>query len=98
MFTTKLKGARFVYSPFTAETMAGIGQTLAESIRQRIQRGENANDQPAKSLNKSYAKAKLRRGRAPIRDWTWRGKTLGSLKVKTASENRVVIGFTNDEA
>lgn len=45
-----------------------------------------------------YRGLKLKRGLAPIRDWFFRGLTIGSLKVKSANENRVVVGFVNDQA
>jgi hypothetical protein len=55
-------------------------------------------DSPAKPLVPKYAAEKLKRGRRDIRDWTWRGLTLGSAKVKIASEDRATIGFVNTQA
>jgi poly-gamma-glutamate capsule biosynthesis protein CapA/YwtB (metallophosphatase superfamily) len=49
-------------------------------------------------LKPGYEKQKTRRGLAPVRDWTWRGRTLRSLSVKSANENHVVIGFSDPEA
>jgi len=51
----------------------------------------------ALALKPGYEKQKTRRGLNPIRDWTWRGRTLRSLSVKSANENRVVIGFSDPE-
>jgi len=39
-----------------------------------------------------------RGGLQPFRDWFWTGRTMRSLKVKSASENRVEIGFVDPNA
>ena len=49
-FQTIIKSARFVYSPYTATEMQGFGQVLADSIRARIQSGQNIYDQAAAPL------------------------------------------------
>jgi hypothetical protein len=49
-FQTVLKSARFVYSPYTATEMQGFAQELADSIRARIQTGQNIYDQAAAPL------------------------------------------------
>jgi len=62
------------------------------------------NDAPAKALKpgrngrRGYADYKRARGLQPIRDWFWTGRTMRSLKVKSASENRAVIGFVDPNA
>src|SRR5690349_12314645 len=98
MFQTKITKARFILGPFSAEQMQSIGQVMADTIIARIKSGNNVNDSASKALKPGYAKSKIRHGRAPIRDWYRRGLTLGSLKVKSASENRVVVGFVNPQA
>lgn len=40
-FQTVLKSARFVHSPYTATEMQALAQVLADSIRARIQSGQN---------------------------------------------------------
>ena len=49
-FQTVIKHARFVYSPYTATEMLGFAQVLANSIRARIQSGQNIYDQAAAPL------------------------------------------------
>jgi len=49
-FQTVIKSARFVYSPYTAIEMQGFAQVLADSIRARIQSGQNINDQAVAPL------------------------------------------------
>jgi hypothetical protein len=49
-FKTVIKNARFVYSPYTATEMQGVGQVLADAIRARIQSGQNIYDQAAAPL------------------------------------------------
>lgn len=100
----RITRCRFTLSPFSSEQMAEIGQVMANTIRTRIQSGTNAEDQPAKplipgrgrNLGKGYPERKKEKGLNDFRDWTWTGKTLKSLGVKSANENMVVIGFNND--
>src|ERR1044071_3342244 len=49
-FQTVVRRARFVYSPYIAYEMQGFAQVLADSIRARIQSGQNIYDQPAAPL------------------------------------------------
>ena len=101
-FQTVIKRARFVYSPYTATEMQGFAQVLADSIRARIQSGQNIYDQAAAPLKpglsgrRGYPDYKAARGLQPIRDWTWSGHTLRCLKVLTANENRAAIGFLDE--
>ena len=101
-FQTVIKSARFVYSPYTATEMQGFGQVLADSIRTRIQSGQNIYDQAAAPLKpglagrRGYPDYKAARGLRPVRDWTWSGHTLRCLKVLTANENRAAIGFLDE--
>ena len=101
-FQTVIRRARFVYSPYTATEMQGFAQVLADSIRARIQSGQNIYDQAAAPLKpglagrRGYPDYKAARGLNPIRDWTWSGHTLRCLKVLTANENRAAIGFLDE--
>ena len=103
-FQTKITRARFVLGPFTSEDMLEIGSVVVESIKDRLHKGLNINDQPAKPLKpgrngkRGYPDYKAARGLQPFRDWFWTGRTLRSLKVKSASENRCVIGFVDPNA
>ena len=101
-FQTVIKSARFVYSTYTATEMQGFAQVLADSIRARIQSGQNIYDQaatplrPGQSGRRGYPDYKSARGLKPVRDWTWSGHTLRCLKVLTANENRAAIGFLDE--
>jgi hypothetical protein len=101
-FQTVVRRARFVYSPYTSYEMQGFAQVLADSIRTRIQSGQNIYDQAAAPLKpgqpgrRGYPDYKAARGLKPIRDWTWSGHTLRCLKVLTVNENRAVIGFLDE--
>jgi hypothetical protein len=103
-FQAKITRARFVLGPFTAEDMQTIGDVLADSISGRIRKAVNVNDDPAKVLKpgrngrRGYPDYKAARGLQPLRDWVWTGRTMRSLKVKSANENRVVIGFVDPNA
>jgi len=101
-FQTVVRKARFVYSPYTAQEMQGFAQALADSIRSRIQAGQNIYDQAAAPLKpgrpgrSGYPDYKSRRGIEPVRNWTWTGHTLRCLKVLTVNENRAAIGFLDE--
>jgi hypothetical protein len=107
-FQTKIVHSTLVFSPFTAETMMGIGQVVLDHMVSRIQSVHDNQDNAARPLRERYAEEK-RRGRRvamggpkkyvglPYRDWTLRGRTLSSCKVKTASEDRCTIGPTMGE-
>ncbi len=75
-----------------------------DSIAQRIGKGLNANDEPAKPLkpgrngHRGYPDYKIAHGLQPLRDWFWTGRTMRSLKVKSANENRAIIGFVDPKA
>ena len=103
-FQAKITRARFVLGPFTSEDMLTIGGVVVESIKDRLHKGLNINDQPAKPLKpgrngkRGYPDYKAARALQPFRDWFWTGRTLRSLKVKSASENRCVIGFVDPNA
>jgi len=101
-FVTVIKKTRFIYSPFTTEEMTSFGQLLADTIRARIQAGQNVYDQaaaplkPGKPGRRGYPDYKSARGLQPVRDWTWSGHTLRCLKVLTANENQAVVGFLQE--
>ena len=103
-FQTKVTRARFVLGPFTAEDMETIGGVLLESISTRIRKALSVNDTPAKALKpgrngrRGYPDYKAARGLMPVRDWVWTGRTMRSLKVKTVSENKAIIGFIDPNA
>jgi hypothetical protein len=89
---------RFMFRALHEEQMRTIGDDVAAGIKLRTAKGINANDMPAKPLNKNYARAKQRRGLNPIRDLQWRGMTMRSMRVVSASDNKVAIGFDNPQA
>ena len=103
-FQTKITRARFVLGPFAAEDMQTIGGVLVDSISTRIRKAFNVNDAPAKPLKpgrsgrRGYPDYKAARGLMPIRDWVWTGRTMRSLKVKSANENAATIGFVDPNA
>lgn len=103
-YQTKITRARFVVGPFQPEQMATIAQITADSVTARIRSGLTVEDAEAKPLKpgrngkRGYPDYKSARGIVPKRNWIWRGKTMRSLKVKSANENRAVIGFVDPEA
>jgi hypothetical protein len=77
---------------------------VRDSIAARISKGLNANDTPARPLKpgrngkRGYPDYKAARGLKPIRDWFWTGRTMRSLKVRSANENTATIGFIDPNA
>ena len=99
-FQTVIKKARFSYSGISPQQMQSIAQVLADDIRSRILRAEDAFDNPAPTLKngnkgKGYQTYKARRNPPAIRNWQYTGRTLRSLKVLQANQNRALIGFTD---
>jgi hypothetical protein len=108
MFQTRISRARLVYSPFSSEQMAELGSVVAQAIKDRIHHGVNVEDAAAKPLKpgrmvnghrlRGYPDYKIARGLQGIRDWTWTGRTMRALKVLSANENKVTIGFADPVA
>ena len=98
IWTAHISHARLTLSPFSSEQMAEIGQVMVDKIKSRIGQAIDVNDNQAKDLSAPYAKRKMAYGRSPVRDWNFTGRTMGSLKVKSANENQARIGFINSQA
>jgi hypothetical protein len=108
LFEARITHSRLTFSPFTSEAMMTIGGVVLDHIKTRITSVQDLTDSRAKPLTDRYATEK-REGRyvalggprkysgLPYRDWTLRGRTMQSLKVKVASEERVTIGPTSQE-
>jgi hypothetical protein len=97
-FETNVRDLKFTLSPLSSEQMKTLGQVMVDTKSDRIARGINSQDSKAKALIDKYARRKLLRNRAPIRDWRWSGAMMGSFKVKVADQDHVTIGFTNARA
>lgn len=108
-FKTRIRQTRFTLSPFSPEQMMNFGQSILDAKLTRIRKGINSQDAPAKALSRSYAAQKVSGRRVPpntsqkykgqgIRDWKLRGWTMASAKVKSASSDKVTIGFVNSFA
>jgi hypothetical protein len=104
IFQTKVTRARLSLSPFSSEQMMGVGNALMKSVKTRIQSGINTQGDAAKPLKGAkrgyvpYARQKQQRGLAAIRDWTWSGRTLRSMKLLTVNQNGFKIGFTDSRS
>ncbi len=99
-FKTKMSRARFTVSPYTAWQMKDLAEVVKLSIRGRIATGLDVNDRPAPPLKidfakkgKSYAARKVQKGKKAIRDWVFTGRTLRSMHVLRANQNKAIIGF-----
>jgi len=90
--------ANFEYIPISGEQKTELARVLANSIRDRIRRGHDVNDQPAPPLSQKYARRKIRLGRQPIRDWTLTGTTMRALGPVTMSDGRFAVGFNDARA
>lgn len=109
MAATRITKARFTLSPFSAEQMKELGDTVLASIKKRIHSGLTVEEQPAKPLKPTvhvdkggsvaalipYPVQKQRKGRQPIRDLMNTGALMNSIQVVSASEDRCVIASNN---
>ena len=102
-FETRVTYSKLSFSPIATEDMAAIGSIVLDQIKARIQAAVDWDDNPARPLKEIYAREKVKGRRValtggqlfrgkPIRDWTLRGRTMQSLKVKSVSQDRVTIG------
>jgi hypothetical protein len=97
-FKTVVRRARFVSFGWNGPEMQQASDGLINrGILPRVRAGLTIDDNPAPPLNPKYAKRKAARGLVPIRDWTFSGRTLRSLKTISAALNRAVIWFTDTE-
>lgn len=78
---------------FSETQMRALAANAEAQMRARMLRGVNVFDAPAKPLSERYAKQKQRRGRAPIRDWTFTGETMRNMKVLETSSKAAEVGF-----
>lgn len=106
IFVTKVTHARVNFSPLSSESMLNLARTGLKSVTDRWDSYTNVADNPAKPLNPKYAEKKrtgiikggVKYSGVPFRDWKLRGVVRNSLRVKSASENRAVMGFTTQQA
>jgi hypothetical protein len=105
----RITHARFTLSPFSSENMHELGNAVLKSVKDRIHKGLDINDAPAKPLKPTthidkngslaafipYPLQKERKGKQPIRDLTFTGGLMNSLQVVSASEDRAVIASNN---
>ncbi len=85
-------------SPNPSDEQTGILSRLtAESLRQRIAIGKNAEGKAAKPLNANYALGKVRRGLKPIRDWRFTGAMMADFGVMQESGGISRIGFSSEQ-
>jgi hypothetical protein len=95
VFTVRITHKRLTLSPFTSEQMTMIGESLLSSVKTRLSLGLNTQDTAAPPLSTKYANRKMRMNRTPIRNLSWSGALMKSLRVKSASETGVTIGPIN---
>ncbi|HEY6272617.1 MAG TPA: hypothetical protein VIX19_11575 [Terriglobales bacterium] len=108
-FQVYTRNFKITISPFTTDQMISIAQSTLDHIKARIQATEDVTDSRVRPLKAKYAEEK-RKGRhvalsgttlyrgLPVRNWTLRGRTLQSCKVKFASQESATIGPTSEEA
>ena len=72
-----------------------VGEYAIELERERLARGLDIKDQPAKDLTAAYQKQKQRAGQPPIRNLVLTGRMLASRSVIQAADNSVQIGFSD---
>lgn len=98
-FETKIKKVRFEFVGYSGEQMKQVGDAMiTRAIVPRIQAGQLVNGSPAPALTVKYAKLKARKFPPAIRNMSFTGRTLRSMKTLTSQPNQAVIGFTDAES
>jgi hypothetical protein len=78
---------------FSADQMHAIADYGIEVMKDRLHRGVNVFDQPAKPLGEKYARRKSRLGKQPVRDMLLTGNTVGSIQTLEFSANHAKISI-----
>jgi hypothetical protein len=78
--------------------MAGFGNALLKSIKERLDHAQTVNDNAAPALAPSYLKFKQSRGGSEIRDLRLTGRTRRGMQLLEAGQNYAVIGFSDPVA
>lgn len=73
--------------------MGLIGDTVVDSIKARLDRGEDRFDRAMPPLTEAYAKTKQRRGRRPVRDLRLSGSLRTATDVNELSSNRAKVNI-----
>ena len=71
---------------------------IKNAILPRVRNALTVYDTAAPALRPAYAKAKSKRAPPAVRNWTYTGRTLRSMKTLSSKENQAVIGFTDRES
>ena len=74
-----------------------VADALVSASRDRITRGVNILDQPAKPLTLQYAKKKVKMGALPIRNLTNTGALMSTYGVQTEDPKSIVIGWDAEQ-
>lgn len=95
----KIKKARFVVErTFTADRMLQFGNSLVNSMKDRMFAGLDISDRPTPPLSPKYAERKARKYPPAERNMRRTGRTLRALQVLRASEGRAVVGMQDPVA
>jgi len=97
-FEIKVKRRPIIGSPtFSGEQMQEIGAFAVEVMKERTARATDVFDQPAKPLQDKYAKRKIKKGLAPVRDIHLTGKTLAAVQILEVDETHVRVGIKGSD-
>lgn len=83
---------RIVGPRFAADDNIAVIEAGWQSIKRRLARGINADDNPLGPLNQAYARRKIREGARPIRDLRLTGALLDrEIKVRYADDRQAIM-------
>lgn len=98
-FETVIKKVRFEFVGYSGEQMTTVSNAMiTKAILPRIQSGAKIDGSPAQGLTNRYARLKARKHPPALRNWSFTGQTLRSMKTITAKPNQAVVGFTTNAA
>jgi hypothetical protein len=90
-----LTGTLKLPSPvFTQDELHALAEAAMKTEQERISKGVDIHDQPAKPLTQPYERRKERAGKKGIRDMHNTGKLLASRDVVSVDGQGIEVGFT----
>ncbi len=78
----------------TGEQMRDVAAAAHGAVRDRIRRGLDVNDTPARPLARRYEARKVRKGKRPVPDMEYTGQTMTAFGVQGAAPGRATLGFS----
>ena len=94
-FKTTVTRARYTKSGFFASDMVELGEHFIKTMKRRFAEAKTTRDADAPPLKSTYAKWKVKMGRAPVRDLFLTSRLWRGIRVLKADQNKCTVGFSD---